>query len=837
MHKNFKILPFIDCFITIAAAFLFAFLSPANPVFSDVINNDQIDFLTIDERKWVQENNGKITIAPDPYFPPLEYFNEKGELHGIAPDYVKLIEKKLGFRFKIVRLKSFEEILEKAKQREIDLVCTVIKTPERSEYLLFTSPYISIPNAIVVRNDIKRKLEIKDLKNMTDIVFQGGYAIGNYLAENHGIKHLDPITSPEEALRDLSMGRINAMVGNLATISYYSKKLNLTNLRVAGDCGFDDTLSFASRKDLPILNSILEKTLAEISQKERDAVRDDWIKIESTRFYEDINFWISVISVLGIFSFIILLLFAWNRTLKKLIALKTFELQKSEEKYRSLVENSTEAICVVQDGLFAFVNPAAIGLTGFTEEELYKSQYIEMVYSDDRDMVSSRLKQRIDGDSLFYRFLSRIVINGGSIRWVENNYVLIDWESRPAILIFLTDVTERKWAEDEKQKLEGHLMQAQKMEAIGRLAGGVAHDFNNMLTAILGHTELAMMKTDPSQSLYKDLLEINNAAERSTTLTMQLLSFARKQTAVPKVINLNDTVDAILKILIRLIGENIELAWRPGAELGKIKIDPGQIDQVLTNLLVNARDAIEGNSGKISIETANAFFDELYCSAYLEALPGEYVMLSVCDNGCGMEKDTKANIFEPFFTTKESGKGTGLGLATVYGIVKQNDGFINIYSEPGKGTSFKIYFRKYSEDGAEEPQETRVYDVVKGSETILLVEDEKVILDLGKSVLERFGYKILPANNPIEAIRIAENYEGEIHLLMTDVVMPDMNGLDLAKHLSSIKSNIKIVFMSGYTADIIAQNGLLKNGVNLIQKPFTSKELALKVRKVLDSES
>lgn len=835
MHKKIKILPFSLCFLAIAAAFSFTVLSPARPVFSDAINSDKIDFLAAEERKWLQENNGKITIAPDPYFPPLEYFNEKGELHGIAPDYVKLIEEKLGFRFKIVRLKSFEEILEKAKKREIDLVCTVIKTPERSEYLLFTSPYISIPNAIVVRNDIKRKLDIKDLKNMTDIVFQGGYAIGNYLAEKHGIKNLKPITSSEEALRDLSMGRINAMVGNLATISYYSRKMNLNNLKVAGDCGFDDTLSFASRKDLPILNSILEKTLGQITQKERDAVRDEWIKIESTKFYEDINFWISVIALLGFFSFIILLLFVWNRTLKRLIALKTFELQKSEEKYRSLVENSAEAICVVQDGFFAFVNPAAIELTGFTEEELYKKQYIEMVYPDDREMVSGRVKNRLEDDSLFYRFLSRVVINGGAIRWVETNFVLIDWESRPAILIFLTDVTERKWAEDEKNKLEGHLIQAQKMEAIGRLAGGVAHDFNNMLTAILGHTELAMMKTDPNHSLYEDLVEINNAAERSTALTRQLLSFARKQTAVPKVINLNETVGAILNILIRLIGENIELIWRPGPELDKIIIDPGQIDQILTNLLVNARDAIAGDSGRISIETANVFFDELYCSAYLDALPGEYVMLSVCDNGCGMGKDTKANIFEPFFTTKESGKGTGLGLATVYGIVKQNDGFINVYSEPGEGTSFKIYFRKYSENGDEESPEKSAYEVIKGSETILLVEDEKVILDLGKSVLERFGYHILPANNPIEAIRIAESYEGEIHLLMTDVVMPDMNGLDLANRLSSMKPNIKIVFLSGYTADIISQNGLLKDGVNLIQKPFTSKDLALKAREALDS--
>lgn len=833
-HKKTPIAYFYAVIFFIISASVIAIFLPVSSISSVTQDKSQNDFLTAEERKWVQENNGKIRLAPDPYFPPLEYFNEKGELEGIAPDYIKLMEKKIGLRFKIVRLKSFEEILAKAKKGEIDLVCTVVKTPERSEYLLFTSPYISIPNAIVVRNDMGKRLEIDDLRNLTDIVYQGGYAIGNYLAEKHGLRHPKPVTSAEEGLKNLSMGRIDAMVGNLATISYYAKKMNLSNLKMAGDCGFDDTLSFASRKDLPILNSILEKTLAEISGREKEAIRDNWIKIDSGKFYNDKNFWITTLSVFGIFSVIITILSTWNRILKRLIAEKTLELRKSEEKYRSLVENSTEAIFVVQEGLMVFANPASIYLTGFRAEEIMTKKYIDLIHDEDKEMVDSWIKKGSGENSPLQGFMIRLKVKGEAMRWVETKSVSIDWEDKPAILIFLSDITEKKWAEEERVKLEGHLVQAQKMEAIGRLAGGVAHDFNNMLTAIIGHTEIAMLKVDSSESLYKDLEEISNAAERSASLTRQLLSFARKQTAVPKVVNLNDTIEPILRILARLIGENIELSWRPSEKLDNTLIDPGQIDQILTNLLVNARDAIAGDSGKISIETTNIVLDEYYCSSYPDLIPGEYVMLSVSDNGCGMDNHTKANIFEPFFTTKESGKGTGLGLATVYGIVKQNCGFINVYTEPGAGTSFKIYFKKHSKNDNERPADDISIHDMKGTETILIVEDEKVILEIGRSILERFGYTVLPTSNPLEAIKIAENHEGIIHLLITDVVMPEMNGLDLSKNLSKIKPEMKILFMSGYTADIIARNGILKDGMDIIPKPFTAKDLALKVREVLD---
>ena len=371
------------------------------------------------------------------------------------------------------------------------------------------------------------------------------------------------------------------------------------------------------------------------------------------------------------------------------------------------------------------------------------------------------------------------------------------------------------------------------MESVGRLAGGVAHDFNNMLGVILGHTEMIMDQTDPSHLFFANLQEIQNAARRSADLTRQLLAFARKQTVLPKVLDLNNTVDRMLNMLERLIGEDINLVWLPCKKLWPVKIDPSQIDQILANLCVNARDAVAG-VGKLTIETGICTFDESYCAVHKGFAPGEYVFLAVSDNGSGMDAETQENIFEPFFTTKGMDKGTGLGLATVYGIVKQNNGFINVYSEPGQGTSFKIYLPRHAGKIDQIQQKNPKEPIPLGNETILLVEDEPAILNLTTMMLQRLGYIVLAASTPGEAIRLARDHMDKIDLLMTDVVMPDMNGRDLAKNLLSLYPKLKRLFMSGYTANVIAHHGVLDEGVRFLQKPFSKKDLADMLRKVLE---
>lgn len=394
------------------------------------------------------------------------------------------------------------------------------------------------------------------------------------------------------------------------------------------------------------------------------------------------------------------------------------------------------------------------------------------------------------------------------------------------------DITERKQDEAERAKLQAQLAQAQKMESVGRLAGGVAHDFNNMLTVILGQAELALDRAGPDHTLISELQSIRRAAERSAGLTRQLLAFARQQTVAPQVLDLNEVVEGMLKMLRRLIGEDIDLAWLPGGGLWPVRIDPSQIDQILANLCVNARDAI-GDTGKVTIETENVTVDEAYCSGHVGFLPGEFVVLAVSDDGCGMDADTLGRLFEPFFTTKELGKGTGLGLATIYGIVKQNQGFVNVYSEPGRGSTFRIYLPRHRTDPSERPVAEPVRPSVRSHGTILVVEDEPAILVVVKAMLERDGYAVLAASTPDEAIRLATTHVGEIRLLLTDVIMPRMNGRDLASRLRAFHPGIEPLFMSGYTANVIAHHGVLDEGVHFIAKPFSAADLVAKVEEVL----
>jgi PAS domain S-box-containing protein len=419
-------------------------------------------------------------------------------------------------------------------------------------------------------------------------------------------------------------------------------------------------------------------------------------------------------------------------------------------------------------------------------------------------------------------------------KWYINHDRAIRWlDGRMVRLQIAFDVTHIKEMEQERKRIGEQLKQAQKMESVGRLAGGVAHDFNNMLGAILGYTELGMMEVSPTDPIHGTLKDIQKAAQRSGDLTRQLLAFARKQTVAPKVLDLNETLEGMLKMLRRLIGENIDLAWLPGKDLGPVRIDPSQIEQLLANLCVNARDAIR-DTGKITVETGAVAFDEAYCATHVGSVPGEYVLLAVSDNGCGMDLETRSHLFEPFFTTKEVGKGTGLGLATVYGMVKQNNGFIDVYSKPGQGTTFKIYLPRNTAEADRTTKMDAAQPAARGRETILLVEDEPMILDIAVKILERQGYTVMAASRPGEAIRLAREHAGEIHLLMTDVVMPEMNGKDLAKNLLSLYPNLKRLFMSGYTADVIAHHGVLDEGVQFIQKPFSVQKLAGQVREVLD---
>ena len=508
-------------------------------------------------------------------------------------------------------------------------------------------------------------------------------------------------------------------------------------------------------------------------------------------------------------------------------------LQDSDSFNYSLLDNSPNAIVVYNpDTSVRYINSYFEKLTGFTSEDVLglKIPYPWSVDDAKYGSIEKRQKEGVRRSERQFRKKS------GEHSWVEINVTPVYQEGE---LIYSlgtwVDISERKRAEEEKEKLQKQLMQAQRMEAIGNLAGGVAHDYNNISSVVMGYAELALLDLEPNDPLREYITQILKASRRSAEITKQLLAFARRQPIAPKVLDLNTTIESMLNMIKRLIGEDIDLSWVPGKDAWSVKVDPSQIDQILVNLCINARDAIE-NVGKITIETENMIFDKDYCSEHLGFKPGEYAMLAVSDDGIGMTPEQQEQIFDPFFTTKILGKGTGLGLSTVYGIVKQNNGFINVYSEPNKGTTFKIYFPK--EESLQSIQPVNIKEPVPSvgqGETILVVEDDNVILELVEGILNRFKYKALCVSNPKDAIKIANEYSGKIDLLVTDIILPEMNGRELSDELHKQFPDLKVLFMSGYTANVIVHRGVLEDGINYIAKPFSIDNFAAKIREVLDT--
>ncbi len=511
------------------------------------------------------------------------------------------------------------------------------------------------------------------------------------------------------------------------------------------------------------------------------------------------------------------------------------EIAESELKQSAMISNISDVIGIIgTNGKITYKSPNIEKWFGWSPQDIIGKDAWITVHPDDLNQVQKVFYALVEKDHATQKLECRYRCKDGSYKFIEltatnlSNEPLIN-----GVLLNYHDISERIKIEAEARNLQNQLAQAQKLESIGRLAGGVAHDINNMLSIIIGNAEMALDSVPTSGCLQDNIQEIISASQRSTSVVRQLLAFARKQTIAPKSLNLNNSITDILKMLKRLIGENIDLIWKPGDNVWPVKMDPSQIDQLLANLAVNARDAIP-DVGKMTIETANVTFDEVYCKVHDGFKPGDFVALSVSDNGCGMDKETLKNIFEPFYTTKELGKGTGLGLSTVYGIIKQNDGFINAYSEPGHGSTFRVYLPSCQSIMIEETRKTSDLTNPAGEETLLLVEDEPSILNITKAMLEDLGYIILATHSPAEAIRLADLHDGEIQLLITDVVMPEMNGRDLTNQLIPRYPKLKVLFMSGYTANVIAHHGVLDVGVHFIPKPFSKKELAIKVREVLD---
>jgi len=481
-----------------------------------------------------------------------------------------------------------------------------------------------------------------------------------------------------------------------------------------------------------------------------------------------------------------------------------------------------------------FVNEAVERMTGYTRAEIIGQtpRLFQGPRTDPAELERVRTALR-ETQSIHVELVN--YSKSGAEYWIEMALAPVLSASGGAthFVAIQRDITTRKAASAEREALQLQLQQSQKLDSIGQLAGGVAHDFNNMLSVILGTTDLALHAIPKDGELHADLLEIRTAAERSAALTRQLLAFARQEAIVPRSLDLNETIAGMLTMLRRLLGEDLAMTWTPGVNLGLVKMDPSQVDQLLANLCINARDAVTG-VGTVSIRTANATLDQAQLHGNAAPVSGAFVLLSVSDNGSGMDASTLGRIFEPFFTTKARGKGTGLGLAMVYGIVKQNGGVLDVVSESGKGTTFSIYLPRDDSDSAR-PTQASPGLAPGGGETVLVVDDEPAILVLCKRFLTSKGYTVMTANTPREALTLAAEHSAELRLLITDVIMPEMTGRELSEQLTSLYPHVRCLFMSGYTADIIATRGVLEEGVAFVQKPFLTSDLGAKVRNVLDA--
>ncbi len=798
--------------------------------------------LTDKEKSWI-EAHPDIRLGVNPARQPTEFVNENKVHQGIASDYVRALNEHLGLNMKIVPNLSWNQVMAAVPTRGIDVLPSVTKTSEREKHLLYTEPYLFIDWVIISRTDTPTIKDLADLKGRLTSICAGSSGHERIMKQYPEIPLLLEVDTLN-VLQNVVDGKTEAAIVELNPASLvihgyrmYSLKINQHVLQQK------DPISFAVRNDWPELVEILNKGLASISAEEHETIEQKWLAMPIQIGFTKMDLLRIVLYVFAVMSTLLVFFLFWNRRLKKEIfekikaekerTIAEEALKEINEKYFKAFQTSPYAIIITKpnNGEIVEVNDAFTTITDYSREEALESSTISLslwVNEEERQKVVSDLitGRVVTGQEYLFRTKNGQIITG------LFSAQRINLKQGPCILSSINDITKQKQAEREKAKLKNQLTQVQKLESIGQLAGGVAHDYNNALSVIIGFTDLVMARLDPSGELYADLGEVMSAAKRSTDITRQLLAFARKQTVSPQVLDVNENLQSTLKMLHRLIGEDIDLAWIPGAEVWQVKIDPSQVDQIMANLCINARDAIDG-VGKVTIETKNIIFDQKYCDDHLGFVPGEFVMIAVSDDGVGIAPEIMDRIFEPFFTTKEVGKGTGLGLATVYGITKQNNGFINVYSEHEKGTTIKIYLPRHMGQTVPANDDINLKLPISNGEIVLLVEDETSILKLGERMLKELGYSVLSSTSTTMAIKLAAEHVGEINLLITDVVMPEMNGRELSERLRGQYPNIKTLFMSGYTANVIAHRGVLDEGVNFMPKPFSKQDIAFKVREAL----
>lgn len=774
------------------------------------------------------EEQNEIIVGSDIFYPPFEFLNENGVPVGFNYDLISAVASATGIRFAF-KPDKWPKTLTDLETGKIDMIQGMFFSPQRATRFSFSTPImVSHCVAVVRKGKIAPPSSPAELKNLRIVVEDQD--IMHEFVTNHGFASQTTIVSSQiEALQKLEAGDFDCALVSRMTAAWAIKKYAWDSLEMATDPLLSPKYCFATRQSRKGLLAKLNEGLKIVEQSgEYYRIQEKWFGVsnENKRQYERVFRYLFLITAPLLVA--VILFFFWSYSLKQQVLHKTEQLRKSEAQFRELIEGAPYAIFVQTQGVFAYLNQEAARLLGVANpEEMLGKPVIDIYQPEDHLIVSQRIF-RLDYEKMPTNpQKNKVIRQDQTLIPVEISAVPTRFADKEGALVFMRDISEQI-------KLEEQLRQTSKMEAIGHLAGGVAHDYNNMLSVILGYVEIMLATTPESDSNHKYLQDVLNAAKRSAEITSQLLAFARRQAISPRFVNINQGVENILKMLTRLIGESIVLTWQPGENIPDILIDPVQLDQILTNLCVNARDAISGN-GEIVINTR--LVDDETELGLFGAPAGSYVFLAVADNGCGMTDLIREKIFEPFFTTKELGRGTGLGLATVYGIVKQNHGFIRVQSTPPTGTSFEIIF-PVSESPLPHSEPSREKEIIRGRQNqILLVEDEEAVLKLTKKILEGLNYRVVAANSPSQAVNLVKDPELAFDLVISDVIMPEMNGKELYERIKEIRPGINVLFISGYSADIIGVQGLICDSVNFLEKPFTISRLSEKVRHALGNKS
>ena len=823
--------------------------------------------LTPEETAWLSEHK-TLRVAGPKAFPPFYYYEKDGAAKGIAYDYIRFIMEQLGVEMEIQRNLPWPDVLRKARKKEIDVISCAAKSAEREAYLSFSNPYLTFPFVIISRRDGPFISGIDDLHGIKVSLIKKVSTI-EWLKRDKidVIPHF--VNTPLEGLKAVSVGLADAYIGNLAAVSYMIEKNGLANLKIAAPTPYGDyNLYFAVRKDWPQLVSMINKALGAMTPEEHAAIRNRLLPVRYEHGIRKADILKWVLGISGISVLIFMLILFWNRTLRREIRERKRaeeELRESEEYHRGLFEDSPTAL-YLQD--FTGIEEQVKGLksAGITDLGSYLRANPEVAFQLSRAVAFTSVNQaavdlyKAGSKRNLLGSLDQVIIKGDSQHFVDQVVTFTNgedsWEGEARnynfqkeiidivikkgvinrqengmskVLVSINDVTELHKAHENKERLEAHLQQAQKMEAISTLAGGVAHEFNNTLMGIMGNIELLKMNLSEDEGNDKYLETMNRAGHRMSRLTDQLLAYAQGGKYQPKNLQLDDFVIETLPILQHNLSPTVRVETDFPKDISHIKADHAQMQMVLSAILTNSNEAIE-DEGTIRITAENKDVDDDFANQHPGLKLGPYVSLTIEDDGRGMDEETRSGIFEPFFTTKFQGRG--MGMAAAYGIVRNHDGWISVESELGRGTVVQIYLPAI-EIEVEKPKKTKA-EATAGTGTILMIEDEDVVIEVTQAMLEMLGYRVMVAKTGKDAIHIAETFDGQIDLALLDIKLPDIDGRNLYPLIMKARSNLKVIVFSGYSIDGPAREILDAGAQDFIQKPFSIATLSEKLKEVFE---